>query len=307
MTILQHQFVCETVGERLDTFLASQLDGQSRSYLKKLIDENRVKVDNRPEKASFRLKVGQQVTLDMPEPILLDAVAQNIELEIVYEDDHLVVINKPKGMVVHPSAGNHDGTLVNALMHHCDGKLSDINGTIRPGIVHRIDKFTSGLLVVAKTNEAHHKLSDQLKDHTMARTYEAIVDGYVKEDSGTIDAPIGRHSINRKKMDVQTNGRQAVTHFEVVWRYKNHTHMRFELETGRTHQIRVHMAHVQHPITGDPVYGRPCKLMKTEGQMLHAKKLRFIHPFTNELVTFEVPLPAEFLSLLALLGKKEGN
>jgi len=289
-------------GRRLDAFLASRLGTVSRSHIQKLIEEGMVTVDGAAAKCGTKVKAGMTIEVTVPEPEPLEVKAQDIPLDIVFEDDNIIVINKPKNLVVHPAAGNKEGTLVNALLHHCRDSLSDINGVIRPGIVHRIDKDTTGLLVIAKSNEAHLGLSDQLKKHLIRRTYEAIVDGVVKADSGTISAPIGRHPVNRKKMAVNyKNGKPAVTHYKVIERFPTHTWLQCELETGRTHQIRVHMASIGHPVTGDELYGKKCSLMDTGGQVLHARYLRLKHPVTNEEMIFEAPLPGYFTALLNIL------
>lgn len=291
-------------GKRLDAFLVSQFESESitRSYIQKLIGQGLVKVDWAEVKSGFKLKSGMSIEVNIPEPYTPKIEPQDIPLDIVFEDDDIIVINKPKDLVVHPAAGNWEGTLVNALLYHCKDSLSDINGVIRPGIVHRIDKDTTGLLVVAKNNIAHLKLSTQLKQHQIQRIYEAIVDGKVKDDSGRISAPIGRHPTNRKKMAVNIkNGRPAVTHYKVIEYYKGYTHIQLELETGRTHQIRVHMASIGHPVTGDLVYGKACKLMDTEGQALHARFLKLTHPVSEREMIFEAPLPDYFSGLLLRL------
>ncbi|MCX7773619.1 MAG: RluA family pseudouridine synthase [Clostridia bacterium] len=289
-------------GQRLDTYLVSKLEDMTRSHIQKLIEDGQVTVDNNRVKTGFKLKKGMTVNVELPEPVMLDLKPEDIPLDIVFEDDDIIVINKPKDLVVHPGAGNWEGTLVNALLSHCKDSLSDINGVIRPGIVHRIDKDTTGLLVVAKNNEAHLKLSEQLKAHDIVRTYEAIVDGAVKEDSGKIIAPIGRHPTQRMKMAVNpVNGKPAVTHYKVLERFKGYSYLQLKLETGRTHQIRVHMAALGHPVTGDTVYGKACSLMNTEGQALHARYLSLTHPRTEEPMVFEAPLPEYFESLLKRL------
>jgi 23S rRNA pseudouridine1911/1915/1917 synthase len=291
-------------GKRLDAFLVSQFESESitRSYIQKLIGQGLVKIDGAEVKSGFKLKSGMSIEVNIPEPYTPKIESQDIPLDIVFEDDDIIVINKPKDLVVHPAAGNWEGTLVNALLYHCKDSLSDINGVIRPGIVHRIDKDTTGLLVVAKNNIAHLKLSTQLKQHQIQRIYEAIVDGKVKDDSGRISAPIGRHPTNRKKMAVNIkNGRPAVTHYKVIEYYKGYTHIQLELETGRTHQIRVHMASIGHPVTGDLVYGKACKLMDTEGQALHARFLKLTHPVSEREMIFEAPLPDYFSGLLLRL------
>jgi len=295
-------------GKRLDAFLVSQLESGSltRSFIQKLIGQGLVTVDGEKVKSGYKIKTGMIVVVEIPEPEPQDVESQDIPLDIIYEDSDIIVINKPKDFVVHPAAGNWKGTLVNALLYHCRDSLSDINGVIRPGIVHRIDKDTSGLLVVAKNNNAHLKLSEQLKNHQIQRIYEAIVDGIIKDDEGKISAPIGRHPINRKKMAVNyKNGKPAVTHFKVIERYKGYTHIKLQLETGRTHQIRVHMASIGHPVSGDLVYGKACKLMDTNGQALHARYLKLKHPVSGEEMIFEAPLPDYFSELLRRL--KEQN
>ncbi len=292
-------------GQRLDTFLVSKMENATRSFIQKLIEENRVSVKGHALKSGLKLKVGMHITVERPEPVPLSLEPEDIPLDVIYEDQDIIVINKAKDMVVHPAAGNWQGTLVNALLSHCKESLSDINGVIRPGIVHRIDKDTTGLLVVAKNNEAHLFLSEQLKDHQILRTYEAIVEGGFKEDSGRISAPIGRHPTQRKKMAVNPlKGKPAVTHYEVLERFKGYTHLRLRLETGRTHQIRVHMASIGHPVCGDTVYGRDCPLMNTDGQVLHARWLKLVHPKTLEPMNFEAPLPAYFQTLLEKLRQQ---
>jgi len=291
-------------GMRLDAFLVSQLESESftRSFIQKLIGQGLVTVDGKKVKSGYKIKSGMSVVVEIPEPETQDVESQDIPLDIIYEDNDIIVINKPKDFVVHPAAGNRKGTLVNALLYHYRDSLSDINGVIRPGIVHRIDKDTSGLLVVAKNNNAHLKLSEQLKNHQIQRIYEAIVDGIIKDDAGRISAPIGRHPVNRKKMAVNyKNGKPAVTHFKVIERFKGYTYIQLKLETGRTHQIRVHMASIGHPVSGDPVYGKACKLMDTNGQVLHARYLLLKHPVSGEEMIFEAPLPDYFSKLLIRL------
>ena len=305
----QREFVVEqeTAGQRIDRFLSGEDTGLSRSALQALVADGHVLCNGRLVAKSLKLKAGDTIVLEIPDAKPIEAVPQDIPLEIVYEDEHLLVVNKPKGMVVHPAPGNPDGTLVNALLWHCKGSLSGIGGEIRPGIVHRIDKDTSGLLVAAKNDFAHLALSAQLADHTMARTYEAVVCGNLREDAGTVDAPIGRHPTDRKRMAVtQKNARRAVTHWSVIARYNGYTHIRCELETGRTHQIRVHMAHIGHPLLGDLVYGHKRPEKGLSGQCLHARALRFLHPRTGELVTFTCPLPDYFQDVLARLGPPVG-
>ncbi len=291
-------------GERLDAFLARSAEGLSRSAAQRLIEEGQVRVNGRPGKKNDRLNPGDQVEYTIPEAKPVDIVPTEMQLDIVYEDEDLLVINKPKGLVVHPAAGHSDDTLVNGLLFRLGDDLSGINGELRPGIVHRIDKDTSGLLAVAKNDYAHAMLASQLKDHTMARTYEAIVCGNFREDSGTVDAPIGRHPSDRKKMCVtQRNSRNAVTHWEVVRRYKGYTHIRCKLETGRTHQIRVHMAYIGHPILGDTVYGHKKPELGQDSQCLHAGALCFQHPRDGRPVMVFAELPQYFQDVLAKLEK----
>ena len=282
-------------GERLDAFLARSVEGLSRSAAQKLIEDALVLRNGKPGKKNDKLNIGDAISYQIPEPKAVDIAPKEIPLDIVYEDDDLLVINKPKGLVVHPAAGHQDDTLVNGLLYALGDDLSGINGELRPGIVHRIDKDTSGLLAVAKNDLAHTVLASQLKDHSMARTYEAIVCGVLKEDSGTVDAPIGRHPSDRKKMCVtQRNSKPAVTHWEVIRRYRGYTHIRCKLETGRTHQIRVHMAYIGHPILGDTVYGAKKAVPGLTGQCLQAVELRFIHPRTGQLVTVSCQRSEEF-------------
>ena len=291
-------------GERLDAFLARAVADLSRSGAQRLLDEGCVLRNGKPGKKNDRLEPGDTVTVTMPEPKQVDIVPKEIPLEIVYEDEDVLVINKPKGLVVHPAAGHQDDTLVNGLLYAMGDSLSGINGELRPGIVHRIDKDTSGLLAVAKNDRAHIILASQLKDHTMARTYECIVCGNVKEDTGTVDAPIGRHPTDRKKMCVtQRGGRNAVTHWEVLARYRGYTHLRCKLETGRTHQIRVHMAYMGHPILGDTVYGRKKPELGQDSQVLHAGLLCFRHPKDEHPVIVQAEKPEYFQKLLEKLEK----
>lgn len=293
---------CTETGVRMDVALTQLLEDVTRSAAQRLLEEGRVTCDGRTVKKNEKTVAGQVLTVDLLEPEAVDIVPQDIPLDIRYEDDDVIVLNKPKGLVVHPAAGHADGTLVNALLYHCAGSLSGINGELRPGIVHRIDKDTSGLLIVAKNDFAHQKLAAQLADHTLARTYEAIVCGGVKTDSGTIDAPIGRHPTDRKKMAVtEKNSRRAVTHYEVITRYRGYTHIRCRLETGRTHQIRVHMAYKGHPILGDMVYGHKKPELGMDSQCLHARELTFLHPRTDEPVTVRCELPEYFTEVLSKL------
>ena len=297
---------CDRSGERLDTFLSRALPDISRSAAQKLIAEGNVLLDGKPAKKNDRLEPGQTVSVTIPEPKPIDVAPTEMQLDIVYEDEDVAVINKPKGLVVHPAAGHQDDTLVNGLLYAMGDSLSGINGELRPGIVHRIDKDTSGLLAIAKNDLAHAVLASQLKDHTMARTYEAIVCGNLKEDSGTVDAPIGRHPTDRKKMCVtQRNSKPAVTHWEVVKRYRGYTHIRCRLETGRTHQIRVHMAYIGHPILGDTVYGHKKPELGQDSQCLHAGQLVFRHPRDGRPVMVFAPLPEYFTKVLDKLKKMQ--
>ena len=296
--------IADTQGERLDAFLARQGEGLSRSAAQKLIEEGHVTRNGAPARKNDRLSPGDRVEYTIPEARPVDIVPTEIPLDIVYEDGDLLVINKPKGLVVHPAAGHTDDTLVNGLLYALGEELSGINGELRPGIVHRIDKDTSGLLAVAKNDYAHTMLASQLKDHTMARTYEAVVCGVLKEDSGTVDAPIGRHPTDRKKMCVtQRNSKPAVTHWEVIRRYRGYTHIRCRLETGRTHQIRVHMAYIGHPILGDTVYGRKKPELGQSSQCLHAGALCFRHPRDGRPVMVFAQLPDYFRQVLEKLEK----
>ena len=291
-------------GERLDAFLARRAEGLSRSAAQKLIEEGAVRRNGRPGKKNDKLNPGDAIEYGIPEAKPVDIVPTEMQLDIVYEDGDLLVINKPKGLVVHPAAGHQDDTLVNGLLYALGDDLSGINGELRPGIVHRIDKDTSGLLAVAKNDLAHTMLASQLKDHSMARTYEAVVCGSFREDSGTVDAPIGRHPTDRKKMCVtERNSKPAVTHWEVVARYRGYTHIRCRLETGRTHQIRVHMAHIGHPILGDTVYGRKKPELGQDSQCLHAGALCFTHPRDGRPVMVFAELPQYFKDVIAKLEK----
>ena len=293
----------ESKNQRLDAFLASSLDGLTRSQATRLIESGEVAVNGRAVSKSYKLAGGEDIAVTLPEPEPVEAVPQDIPLDVVYEDADVIVVNKPSGMVVHPAPGHPDGTLVNALLHHCAGTLSGIGGALRPGIVHRIDRDTSGLIIAAKNDAAHQYLSAQLADHTLARTYECIVVGKLREDRGTVDAPIARHPTDRKRMAVVAGGREAVTHWEVIARYPGYTHVRCRLETGRTHQIRVHMAYIGHPILGDTVYGAKKEVPGLTGQCLHAVGLRFLHPRTHEVVELSCPLPEEFTRMLQKIRK----
>lgn len=285
--------------ERIDKFLSAQLPEQSRSYLQKIIKEGSVLVNGSPVKASYRMDDQDEVTIDLPELKEPEIEAENIPLDILYEDDDLLMVNKPKGMVVHPSAGHTTGTLVNAVMYHCKEDLSGINGVMRPGIVHRIDKDTTGVLVICKNDKAHNFVAEQLKEHSITRKYRAIVNGVIKEDEGTVNAPIGRHPTERKKMAInEKNGKRAVTHYRVLERFANHTYIECQLETGRTHQIRVHMASLHHPLLGDTVYGSQKNPYHLEGQTLHAMVLGLIHPSTGSYLEVTAPPPEYFQKLL---------
>ena len=293
----------ESKNQRLDAFLASSLDGLTRSQAARLIESGEVAVNGKTAGKSYRLAGGEDVAVTLPEPEPVETVPQDIPLDVVYEDADVIVVNKPSGMVVHPAPGHPDGTLVNALLYHCAGTLSGVGGALRPGIVHRIDRDTSGLIIAAKNDAAHQYLSAQLADHTLARTYECIVVGALREDRGTVDAPIARHPTDRKRMAVVAGGREAVTHWEVIARYPGYTHVRCRLETGRTHQIRVHMAYIGHPILGDTVYGAKKEVPGLTGQCLHAVGLRFLHPRTHEVVELSCPLPEEFTRILQKIRK----
>ena len=294
----------EASGDRVDKFLSEQCEEYSRSFLQKLMKSGGVFADGRPVKASYRVSEGDRLTFEVPEAVEPEILAENIPLDILYEDRDVILVNKPKGMVVHPAAGNEEGTLVNALLHHCGDSLSGIGGELRPGIVHRIDKDTSGLLIVAKNDSAHRALSEQLSDHSLHREYEAVVLGRLREEEGTIDKPLGRSPKDRKKMAVVPDGKRAVTHYRVLGRYQGYTHVLCCLETGRTHQIRVHMASLGHPIAGDPVYGSRGDKSGLQGQCLHARRLIFRHPRTGEEMRLECPLPQDFAAFLAKLRKE---
>ena len=296
----------EDAGKRLDAFVAEKAQGVSRSAAARLIAEGSVTVNGKAADKNFRLSVADNVQVTIPEAADTAVTAQDIPLDVVYEDEDVIVVNKPVGMVVHPAPGHAEGTLVNALLHHCGDSLSGIGGEKRPGIVHRIDRDTSGLIIAAKNDAAHLALSAQLADHTLARTYECIVTGTLREDSGTVDAPIARHPRDRKKMAVVMGGKRAVTHWEVLGRYRGATHVRCRLETGRTHQIRVHMASIGHPLLGDTVYGNHKSVPGLAGQCLHAVGLQFVHPRTGETVRLTCPLPAWFTRQLQRLGAEKG-
>ena len=292
-------------GVRLDSFLAASLPELTRSAAARLIETGQVTVDGRTASKSARLAGGEAVDVTLPEPEAIEALPQEIPLDVAYEDGDVIVVNKPAGLVVHPAPGHPDGTLVNALLYHCGDSLSGVGGALRPGIVHRIDRDTSGLIIAAKNDAAHQALSAQLQDHSLARTYEAVVVGNLREDAGTVDAPIGRHHTDRKKMAVtDRGGKRAVTHWETLERFPGYTHVRCRLETGRTHQIRVHMAYIGHPLCGDTVYGAKKPVPGLAGQCLHAVGLRFIHPRTGETVELACPLSGEFEAVLAKLRRQ---
>lgn len=303
---LSHEIIVNESGVRVDRLICASLPDLSRSAVQKLIEDGHVFQNDKPIQKSTKLPIGAVIRVDIPPTRQLDVVAENIPLDIVYEDNDLLVVNKPKGMVVHPAAGNYDGTLVNALMYHCGDSLSGINGVIRPGIVHRIDKDTSGLLIVAKNDTTHRDLAEQIRVHSFTREYRSIVYGKIRED-GTVDAPIARHPQERKKMAVinAPNAREAVTHYFVTENYNGFTQLRLRLETGRTHQIRVHMAYIGHPVAGDPVYGPKKVITSLNGQCLHAGLIGFVHPRTKEYMEFEAPLPDYFTSFMRTL-KPEG-
>ena len=289
-------------GERIDKFLSDSLPDVSRSYIQKLIKDGQVTVNQKQVKSNYKLNAGDLLSMEEPELQEPDIEAEDIALDILYEDSDLLIINKPKGMVVHPSAGHYSGTLVNALMHYCKDDLSGINGVLRPGIVHRIDMDTTGSLIVCKNDFTHNHIAEQLKVHSITRVYHAIVHGVLKEDEGTINAPIGRHSIDRKKMSINhKNGKEAVTHYKVLKRFKNFTYIECRLETGRTHQIRVHMSSISHPLLGDAVYGPAKSPYKLQGQTLHAKIIGITHPRTGEYFEVDSPLPEYFTDLLKKL------
>ena len=297
--------VAEESGERIDALLARTAEDLSRSAAQRLLEQGMVLLEGRPVPKNRRCRAGECYTVILPDTAEVPLVPQELPLDIVYEDEDLVVVNKARGMVVHPAPGHPDGTLVNALLWHCGDSLSGVGGEKRPGIVHRIDKDSSGLLIAAKNDRAHLALSAQLSDHSLARVYEAVVRGRLLEESGTVDRPIGRHPTDRKRMAVtEKNGRPAVTHWEVLARYPGYTHVRCRLETGRTHQIRVHMASVGHPLLGDGVYGAPCPDKGLSGQCLHARELRFVHPRTGEPVHLQTDLPPYFTEVLSRLGNQ---
>lgn len=299
----QRMIQTQESAERIDALLARSLPELTRSAAQRLLAQGAVTKDGAPVKKNYKTAPGDTFVVTLPDAAPSELVAQDLPLDVVYEDDDLIVVNKPRGMVVHPAPGHEDGTLVNALLAHCGDSLSGVGGALRPGIVHRIDRDTSGLIIAAKNDYAHQFLSAQLADHTLARTYECIVVGNLREDSGTVDAPIARDSRDRKRMAVVPGGRRAVTHWEVIARYPGYTHVRCRLETGRTHQIRVHMAYLGHPILGDTVYGAKKAVPGLTGQCLHAVGLQFIHPRTKDLVSLTCPLPDEFTAMLRKIDR----
>lgn len=294
-----------SIGVRIDKYLTDKLAAPSRSYVQNIIDKDLVTVNNKVVKSNYKLRREDVINVTIPEPEKLEAIPQDIPLDILYEDKDVIVVNKPQGMVVHPAAGNKDNTLVNALLHHCED-LSGINGVIRPGIVHRIDKNTSGILVAAKNDNAHNKLAAQLKEHTMNREYIALVEGRINREDGTIDAPLGRNPQDRLKYAVVKDGKNAITHYKVLQVFDKYTLVACKLETGRTHQIRVHMAYIGHPLVGDPLYGFKKQSFKLQGQLLHARVLGFVHPSTEEYMEFEAPIPDYFITILNKIRSVDG-
>ncbi|EGG92164.1 hypothetical protein HMPREF0491_00191 [Lachnospiraceae oral taxon 107 str. F0167] len=291
------------INKRIDVFLSKNLESFSRSYIQDLIKKGKATIGGKTIKANYRLREGDIVALAIPKPEPLEILPENIPLDIVYEDNDVILVNKPKGMVVHPAAGHYSGTLVNALLYHCKDNLSGINGVLRPGIVHRIDMDTTGIIIVCKNDNAHQHIAKQLAEHSITRKYVAIVSGNIKEDEGVVDAAIARSKNDRKKMTVDKDGKRAVTHFKVLERLNNYTYIECVLETGRTHQIRVHMSYLHHPLLGDEVYSNKKENTKLKGQCLHAKVLGFIHPSTNEYMEFEAPLPEYFKEILMKFRK----
>jgi len=294
-------------GERLDKYIAMCCPDLTRSFIQKLIREKQVFLNQVPGKAGDKTKPGDRIFFEIPEPEEADILPEDIPLDILYEDDDVIVVNKPKGMVVHPAAGHYSGTLVNALMFHCAGQLSGINGVLRPGIVHRIDRDTTGSVIACKNDRAHQIIAAQLAEHSITRRYRAIVLGNIREDDGTVNAPIGRHKTDRKKMAIVPDGKEAVTHYRVLERFGDHTYIECRLETGRTHQIRVHMSSISHPLLGDEVYGRAKQKMHLQGQVLHAMVLGFVHPSTGEYMEFTAPLPDYFCDLLDSFRRKQAG
>ena len=295
----------EQGGERIDRFLSEEIADLSRSYIQKLLKEGSISVNGKAVKANYKVNAGDEILVEIPEPEMPDILPEDIPLDILYEDDDILIVNKPKGMVVHPAPGHYSHTLVNAVLYHCGSRLSGINGVLRPGIVHRIDMDTTGSLLICKNDRAHQILAEELKEHSITRRYHAIVHGNLKEDTGTVNAPIGRHPVDRKKMSTKSpSGRHAVTHYRVLERFGDFTYIECELETGRTHQIRVHMSSIGHPILGDAVYGPARCPFRLQGQTLHAKILGIRHPSTGEYMEFDAPLPEYFSDLLDRLRKQ---
>ena len=288
---------------RLDLFICKHIQDKSRSYIQNLIEDNLVEVNHKIKKSNYKTKLGDNIKVSLPDAVELNIKGEDISLHILYEDTDVIVVNKPQGMIVHPASGVYTGTLVNALLNHCREDLSGINGVARPGIVHRIDKDTSGILVVAKNDMAHNKLSEQLKDHSMTREYIALVEGIIKEEKGSVDKSLGRHKKDKIKMAVVEGGKRAVTHYEVIRRFKEHTLVKCVLETGRTHQIRVHMCYLGHPVVGDLVYGYKRQKFNLKGQLLHAQKLGFIHPGTGKYMEFQTEVPEYFKRIINILTK----
>lgn len=286
---------------RIDRYLSMLMPDSSRASIQKLLKDEKILVNNTPVKASYKVQENDRIDVSIPKPVTADIVPEKMDLDILYEDDDVLIINKPKNLVVHPAPGHYTGTLVNGLMEHCKNHLSNINGVLRPGIVHRIDKDTTGALIVCKNDFSHNFIAEQLKVHSITRKYVGITEGVIKDDSGVIDAPIGRHPVNRKEMAVNTkNGKSAVTHYKVLQRFQKYTYAQFQLETGRTHQIRVHMAHLNYPLLGDELYNHHRSKLKLQGQCLHAKTIGFIHPTTKEYMEFEAPVPEYMKHLLEI-------
>ena len=295
----------EMEGERIDKCISNYVETLSRSYIQKIIKEGKAYINDAPVKSNYKVRVDDKVQFTIPDCEELDIPPQDIPLDIIYEDKDVLIVNKPKNMVVHPAPGHYEGTLVNAIMYYCHNDLSGINGVLRPGIVHRIDKDTTGSLIICKNDEAHRKIAEQLKEHSITRKYRAIVYGRISNDEGVVDAPIGRHPTDRKKMAInERNGKPAITHYKVLERFEKYTYIECQLETGRTHQIRVHMTSIGHPLLGDEVYGSAKCPFKLEGQTLHAMTIGFIHPSTNQYVEYEAPLPEYFERLLQILRSK---
>lgn len=301
------QLQAEESGERADSFLAGSVEGLTRSAAQRLMEEGAVTLNGKPVKKNAKLTAGDVLLLTRPEPQEVDTLPQDLNLDIRYEDEDVIVINKPVGLVVHPAPGHPDGTLVNGLLHHCGDSLSGINGELRPGIVHRIDRDTSGLIIVAKHDAAHLSLAEQLQDHSLYREYEAVCLGALPQEEGTVNAPLGRHPVDRKRMTIDQKGRSAITHWKVLASYPGYSHIQCRLETGRTHQIRVHLASIGHPLLGDLVYGRKKPYPGLAGQCLHARRLMFRHPRTGEQVTVEAPLPLYFEKVLRKFENTQGN